>query len=57
MPRPLPIVWYVEDQDLPDDDTRDNKVKRIADATTAWEADGNKTLNDLRAEIDDILKD
>jgi hypothetical protein len=55
MPRPLPIVWYVEDQELPDDHTRDQTVNQIADAVSAWEEDGTQTLNDLRATIERIL--
>jgi len=55
-PKPLPIVWYVDDSELPKESfARDNTVKKIADALTAWEDAGDQTLNELRAVINEIL--
>lgn len=50
----LPIVWWLDDANLPTDESRDEKLKKIADAVARWEKDGNRTLNDLKAEINDI---
>ena len=50
----LPIVWWLDDAHLPKDETRDEKLKKIADAVARWEADGTRSLNDLKAEINSI---
>jgi len=52
----LPIVWYLDESQLPDDRDKANKIKRVAEAIIAWEADGTQSLNDLRDTIDGILK-
>jgi len=52
----LPIVWYLDESQLPDEPERADKIKRVADAIVAWEADGTQSLNDLRNTINGILK-
>jgi hypothetical protein len=51
----LPIVWYLTAGDLPTSDNRAQCIKRLSDAVAEWEEDGERTLNYLRAIIDNIL--
>ncbi len=53
----LPIVWYLEEEDLPDDSKRANKIQRVAEATIAWEKLGSESLSVLKARIEDILNE
>ena len=53
--RPLPIVWFVDNESLPmDEELRGDKINQITRAVREFE-DKNETLNWLRAEIDRIL--
>jgi len=54
-PKPLPIVWYLDATDLLNRECTPICIKLIVDAVARWEADGNKTLDELRKEIDYLL--
>ena len=55
MPKPLPIVWYMDEASLPDEPDRAQKIERIAQAIADWEAAGDQTLNELRETINKIV--
>ena len=49
-----PIVWYLNNANLPQDETRANKLKECADAVQQFNA-GDKTLDWLDEEFHKIL--
>jgi len=53
----LPIVWYLTAEDLPTSDNRAQCIKRLSEAVAEWEEDGERTLNFLRAIINEILSE
>jgi hypothetical protein len=55
-PRPIPIVWYLDATDLVKRGCTPVCYKLLVDAVAEWEADGNRTLDDLREVINDILE-
>ncbi|MCK5693743.1 MAG: hypothetical protein KAI08_12860 [Bacteroidales bacterium] len=61
--KPLPIVWFVDESRLPDDDpenlpaedkTKKSKIKKITEAVEKFEKE-ELTLKWLREEIDRII--
>ena len=51
----LPIVWYLDATDLIDRGCTPICYQLIVEAVARWEEDGDRTLDDLREEIDNIL--
>ena len=52
----LPIVWYLDADDLVKRGCTPICYKLLVDAVANWEADGNRSLDELRAEINEILE-
>ena len=52
----LPIVWFLDAADLLDRGCTPMCIKLIVDAVAEWEADGEKTLQDLRDQVNEILE-
>lgn len=55
MSKDLPILWWMDAKELTSQRFDPVKLQEIKDEIAAWEKDGNKTLNELKAAIESII--
>lgn len=55
MSKDLPILWWMDAKELTSQRFDPVKLQEIKDEIAAWEKDGNKTLNELKAAIELII--